>query len=139
MNDQRLYAYGTGYNVALNSLTRWTSVTVSGDNRPFFAPQCLPFFDIGERYVRADALDGFNGYSVTALFWAAMTWNQYWYIYNTVLGGAYSAFTTQYIRPGFDAYARYNAVMRLPKQVETDAKNNMPKNVRCDLIKLVAL
>lgn len=139
MNRQDLYAYGTGYNASLVSLTRWTSVLVSGDERTFNAPQCLGFFDIGERYPRADALDGFNGYQTTALFWAAMTWNQYWYIYNTVLGSAYSAFTTQYIRIGQDAYARCNAVMHLPKQVETDGKFFAPKRVKCDLTKVIAL
>lgn len=139
MNLSNLYAYGVGYNVAQNSLTQWTNVTASGDNRPFPAPQCLGWFDVGQREVRADALDLFNGYSQTTLFWAALTWNQYWYIYNTVLGGAFSGLTTQYIRPGQDAYARYNAVMHLPKQVETDGKFFAPKNVKCTLTKLVGL
>jgi hypothetical protein len=89
--------------------------------------------------VRANALRGTNGYEATALFWAALTWNQYWYIYNTILNGAYDAFTTQYIRVGFDAYARCNTVMWLPKQVETDGKFFAPKRVLCPLVKIVEL
>jgi hypothetical protein len=139
MNPQDLYAAKNGYNAAQNSLTRWTTVRVTGDNKYFPAPQCLGFFDPGPAYIRADALKGFNGYEKTALFWAALTWNQYWYIYNTVLGGAYSAFTTQYIRVGFDAYARCNAVMNLPKQVEVDGKFFAPKRVLCDLVKMIEL
>lgn len=139
MNDQKLYAVGTGYNVAQNSLTRWTSIKASGDLNPFPAPQCLGFFDVGQRYVRGDALDGFNGYQTTSLFWAALTWNQYWYIYNTILSAAYSGFTTQYIRIGFDTFVRCNAVMHLPKQVETDGKFFAPKRVKCDLTKVVPI
>ncbi len=136
---QNLYAVAANYNVAQNSLTRWTSIKANGDVNPFPAPQCLGFFDIGSRYIRADASAGFNGYQMTSLFWAALTWNQYWYIYTTILGNAYSGFTTQYIRVGFDAFVRCNAVMHLPKQVETDGKFFAPKRVKCDLLKVVAL
>lgn len=136
MNPQTLYAWAPGYDVALGSLIRITSVTASGDQKPFPAPQCQGFFDPGDRSAITNGLDFFSGYNSTALYFAALTWNQYAYIYNTILSGAFSGPVTLFLRLGFDAYTRKNAVLHLPTQVETDAKFYSPKKVTCPVTRL---
>lgn len=135
---QDLYAWAAGFNVAQNSLTTVISVVASGDTRPFPAPVARGYYDPGQRRSRTDGLDFFSGFNNLSWFWAALTWNQYAYIYNTILGGAYSGPVTIYTRLGFDAYTRMNAIAHLPKQVETDGKFFAPKKVELKMSRLVA-
>ena len=137
-NPQNLYAWAAGYDVALNSLTQVTSVIASGDTRAFPAPQCRGTFDAGVRKPRTNSVDFFQGYNSISWIWAALTWNQYAYIYNTILGGAYSGPVTLYTRLGFDAYSRIDGVFHLPEQNETDGKYFAPKKVVCPVTRIKA-
>jgi hypothetical protein len=133
---QNLYAWAAGYNVALNSLIVITSVTASGDNKPFPPPVCRGNYNPGQLKTRTDSLDFYGGFNVTSFDWAALTWNQYAYIYTTILSGNYSGPVTLLLRVGFDAYVRQNAVLHLPPQALTDGKFFAPKKVSCRVTRL---
>lgn len=135
-NPQNLYAWAAGYDVAQNSLTVISNVTASGDYMPFRPPVCRGNFNPGAGKTRTDSLDFYGGFNFTAFEWAALTWNQYAYIYTTILNSQYSGPTTLYLRLGFDAYARKNAVLHLPPQASTDGKFFAPKRVVCRITRL---
>lgn len=133
---QDLYAWAAGYDVPFISLTKVTSVTASGDNQPFAAPTCRGYFDPGNPKKRTNSITFFSGYNLTGWYWAAMSWNQYAYIYNTILSGAYSGPITIYTRLGFDAYSRMDAVLDLPPQATVDGKFYAPRKILCPLTRL---
>lgn len=137
-NPQNLYAWAAGYDVAQGSLIVVTSVTASGDNMPFYAPTCRGNFNPGVAKTRTDGLDFYGGWNLSAFEWAALSWNQYAYIYNTILAGAYSGPVTLYMRLGFDAYSRMDAVLHLPPQALTDGKFFAPKKIVCRVTRLRA-
>lgn len=134
---QNLYAWATGYDIALLSLTTITTITASGDALPFKEPACRGYYDPGSDRVRTDGISIFPGYGFSKLVWAAMTWNQYQYIYTTLLGNAYSGPVTVLMRVNAaDAYSRMDAVFWLPPPIKTDGKWYAPKKVECELRRL---
>lgn len=111
--DYRLEA---GYNVALASLVNIETIAVAG--RRFTAPKALGSFDPGIYRVRTDGTLYLAGYPSQHWFFAVITFAQYNYLRTTYCASGFSGKVTVYTRPGTEAYARYNAILRLPKPSE---------------------
>jgi hypothetical protein len=131
------YAIASGYSVALNSLTNIETISVSG--RRFTAPKALGSFDPGIFRVRPDGTLYLAGYPSQRWLFEVITFAQYNYLRSTYCAGGYAGKVTVYTRPGTEAYARYNAVLRLPKPVDHEDAFFAFKQHGALLTKMVAL
>lgn len=140
MIDQNLYAIAAGYDVALVSLIRLTSVIATGDTMPFRAPSARGYYEQGKELTTLDGIAFYGGYALTGWFWAAMSWPQYVYLYSTILGGSFSGPVTIYTRLGplgsADTYYRMNAVLTLPQITAIDGKFYAPRKILASLTRL---
>lgn len=140
MIDQSLYAIAAGYDIALGSLIRLTSVIATGDLYPFRAPAARGYYEQGKEQTTLDGIACYGAYSLTGWFWAAMSYPQYCYLYNTPLAGSFSNEVTILTRLGplgsADTYYRMNAVMTLPQLTAIDGKFYAPKKVLASLTRL---
>jgi len=112
------YRIAAGYNVALGSLTNIESITVAGYK--FRAPQVYGTYNPGDYRYRGDGTVYQAGYASVVWKFGALTRGQYEYLRDTILSAAYSGKVTIYTRLGAATYTRMNAVMVLPKPVDTD-------------------
>lgn len=131
------YRLAANHNVALNSLTNIETIVVSG--RAFTAPKALGSFDPGVFRIRTDGTLYLAGKPFQRWFFEVITFAQYTYLQSTYCAGGYSGKVTVYTRPGTTTYARYNAIMRLPKPSEHEDAFFAFKKHGMLLTKMVAL
>lgn len=133
------YRIAAGSNVALNSLTKITTIKPTGDTYYFYSPIAIGYFDPGKPNVRGDGLLSFNGYSSVTWVFRVMTRLQLDYARTTWCNGGWSGPVTIYSTTGGIAYARYNAVLILSLPAQFDGSFYANKNVKMVMTQLVAL
>jgi hypothetical protein len=111
------YKIAVGWdNVA--GLTTLEGLTVTDDIQPFIYPKGVKQFDAGIRKTRADGTDYFVGWGSTRWVFGVLTWRQWAYIKQTFCAGGYSGNVTVRTRTSGLTYANFNAVLKLPKEIE---------------------
>lgn len=118
-NPYELYAIGAGYNVAAISLTNIETIKPTNDFMYIQAPQAINFYDPGTRKIRGDG-------TVQDVGFAMVDWQEDIF---TVLAldkfrtdycnGGWSGKVTINTRLGGRTYFRMNAIMILPKPVDS--------------------
>lgn len=114
------YAIGAGYNVALDSLSRFESLSAGG--RYFVLVEGRGSFNQGERQSDGEGLDIFEGYSLTTWTLKVMTYAQLDYLRSTYCAGGWSGKVTIYTTLGGIAFYRRNAVMKLELPYNVNGK-----------------
>lgn len=134
------YKIGAGYNVAANSLTNIESIKPTNDIYFFFAPKAYGFYDPGQRKVRGDGTILMVGFPVVTWEFDVITRLQHEYLIATYStgGNTYSGKVTINTRLGTSSYSRMNAVMVIPKPVETDGATYAFRNYRVLFTRLAA-
>lgn len=120
MTSDRLYGIAAGYNVAAISIPAFTSIIPSGD-RAFYPPKGQGLYAPGLRRDLPNGDDYWSGYPFQDWLWDALTRKQFEYLQSTYCGGGYAGKVTVMTRPGTDAYARYNAWLKLKTLPESDS------------------
>lgn len=116
------YMIGAGWNVALVSLTNFESLSISGEP-PLKVGGMYGTYDPGLMRIRGDGTVYLAGYGSCALPFPGITRGQVRYLSTTFCNSSYSGKVTIYTRLDDPAtYARFNAIMRLPKLSESQKR-----------------
>lgn len=130
---------GAGHSVALASLVNIETIKPSNDRRAFYAPKVYGTHNPGVYRIHTDGTLYLAGYpSITWLF-DVLTRRQYEYLKDTYCASGFSGKVTVYTTLGDLTYARYNAIMRLPKPAEIDGQFYAFKKFPVLLTRMVAL
>lgn len=132
------HAIAAGHDVALVSLTNIESITPSGDV-PFTYPLASPLYDPGTFRIRGDGTVYTAGFPSLEWKFKGITKKQYEYARTTYCAGGWSGYVTIYTRPGTIAYARYNAVLVLPKPTDSTWSTSAFEDMTWKFTRLVAL
>lgn len=136
------YRIAANYGVALVSLTNIENITPSSD-RAFFYPKASPFYNPGDFKIRGDGKTYISGAPSIEWEFSILTRGQYLYLKTTYCAGGYSGFVTIYTRTGGTAYARYNAIIQVPKEADIENQWEMGavayKEAKIKFTRLVAL
>lgn len=124
------YSIAATWNVALGSLINIENITPSGD-RAFRAPKAYGLQDAGIIKISGNGLDFKSGYPFVIWRFDVLTWKQYEYLKTTYCAGGNRGKVTVYTRTSITSgtYTRYNAIIVVPKQIETDGEFFAPKRV----------
>jgi hypothetical protein len=120
-NDQQ-EAIAAGYNVPLLSLVTWASITPTGDSMPLTAPESIPHFNPGLVKFDGDGLIRTLGYGKVT-WMQLLTYLGWSYLSTTYCNGGLTGKVTIYTPLGGLTYHRMNAIMKLPKPADMQAKN----------------
>lgn len=134
------YAIASGWNVAANSLVNIETIKPTGDIYYFFAPKAYGYYDPGKRTVRGDGTITVVGFPTVAWIWDVVTRLQHEYLIATYStgGNTYSGKVTINTRLGTSTYVRMNAVIIIPKPIESDGPTYAFRNYRVEFTRLVA-
>lgn len=134
-----LYAIAPLWNVALASLTNFESLSISGEPA-LKVGGMYGTYDPGVMRIRGDGTLYLAGYPSCALPFPGITRGQVRYLSVTFCNNGYSGKVTIYTRLDDPAtYARYNAVMRLPKLSESQKRWSSFQDYIVRFDRLVAL
>jgi|SRR6056297_320076 len=135
---QPQYKIAVGNNNAAG-LTALESITPAGDNN--FAPLRIYWnYNPGDRRIRADGTLYHAGFP--SQLWRArvLTKLQWLYLKDTYCNSGYSGAVTIRTRFGDpDTYANYNAILTLPKEIDTTQTSRVYVDVDLVFTRLVAL
>lgn len=132
------YAIASGYNVALAALSNWESLTAGG--RRFYAPRMYGSFNPGIYRVRGDGTIYIAGFGSCVWMMDILRYAQYRLLQTSYCSSGYSGLVTIYTQtdvPG--TYARYNAVMTLPKHSESTPNDFIFEHAPIHFTRLEAL
>jgi hypothetical protein len=132
------HSIAAGYNVALLSLVNIESIKPTSD-KYFIYPLASPLYDPGTYRIRGDGSVYVAGFPAIDWQFTGMTKAQYEYARTTWCNGGFSGQVTIYTRPGTTAYARYNAVLILPKPTDMKWAGDAFEDVKWKFRRLVAL
>lgn len=117
---QPSYAIAVGNNNA-SALRALEGYTPAGDTRAFVPCRTWPNFDPGDIQIDGNGLDSYDGYPSTAWLLAVVTPIQDAYLSDTFCSGGRSGLVTiRTVTSRFNTFANFNAVLRLPKLVDSD-------------------
>ena len=136
-NPLQQYKIASGYNVASGSLVNVETIVPSGD-QPFFSPRASGLYDPGTERDRGDGTILYVGFAWLYWEFQVMTRAQLAYLRTTYCGGDWSGKVTINTTLGGTTYSRMNAVMKLPKPVDSDGAFFAFKNYRAKMTRLVA-
>lgn len=132
------YAIASGYNVPLDALTNWETLTAGG--RRFYAPQAFGSFDPGIYRIRGDGTLYIAGFGSLTWTMRYFLYAQHRYLMTAYCTGGYSGKVTIYTKTSnAAAYERYNAVMILPKLSESQPNFAILENYQIKFTRLEAL
>lgn len=126
------YRIASGYNTALVSLTNIENITPPG-GKAYRAPKAYGLQDEGVIKILGNGLDYHSGFPFVIWRFDVLSWVQYEYLKTTYCGGinGLRGKVTIYTRTNYtsNTYTRYNAVIVLPKRIDTDGEFYAPKRV----------
>lgn len=132
------YKLAAGWNNA-GSLVNITSITPTGDYRPFLPPDGWSQYDAGLVRVRLDNLGYFSGFATATWKWGALSRWQYSYLRTTYTLNANSyrgKVTVRTIGADGLSFSNFNAIIVIPKLPELD---RLSRNYRDIEVKFVGL
>lgn len=132
------HSIAAGHDVALVSLVNIEDITPSSD-RAFNYPLASPLYNPGNYRIRGDGTVYVSGFPSIDWKFVGMTKKQYEYARTTWCAGGWSGYVTIYTRPGTEAYARYNAVLTIPKPTDVTWSVSAFSDVVFKFTRLVAL
>lgn len=133
------YRLGVGHSVALGSLTNIETITPTGGTR-FYPPDCYGSYNPGVAKVRTDGQLYFAGFPSVQWRFRRLTWVQHRYLMTTYCSSGYSGKVTIYTTTDNpNTYARYNAIMVLPKLSDSQKNFTIFADYVITFIKMVAL
>lgn len=117
----------SGWNVALVSLVRWTSILVNGEPLP--GVKSLPLYDDGNPKIRGDGLVTDIGYAEAIWECGFLYFDMYYYLRSTYCtAGGRTGFVTIYTNLlGNSVYTRMNAVIEVPTPHQLQAEYRFQK------------
>lgn len=116
INPRYSYAIGAGYNLPLGSLTNVELIIPTGGT-PFYPPESYGTYDPGDDRIRGDGTLYQAGFAFCEWRWGGrITRLQISHLQDTYCAGGRSGKVTIYTKTDdANTYARYNALMLLPK------------------------
>lgn len=132
------YRIASGYGVALASLTNLETIADS-DGKKFKAPYAIASYDPGVFRIRGDGTIYTAGYGTLVWLLPVVTRKQVVKLQTDYCAGGYSGKVTVYSRTVSDSYARYNAVLHLPKLSDSQRRMKYIENYAARLTRMVAL
>ncbi len=138
MRAQYQYAIASGYNVALAGLANWESLLAGG--RYFYPPQGFGSFNPGIYRVRGDGTLYIAGFGEIEWVMRYFLYAQHRLLMTSYCNTGYSGKVTIYTKTdNASAYARYNAVMVLPKLSESQTNFKILENYKIRFTRMEAL
>lgn len=131
------YKIASGYNVAAGSLVNIETILPTNDVY-FYSPKALGFYDPGQEKVRGDGTILYAGFPY--LYWEidAITRAQDAYLKTTYCSGGFSGKVTINTTLGTTTFSRMNAVMILPKNIDSDGQFFATQKYKIKMTRLVA-
>ena len=115
------YSIAPGHDNAAGFINVETMIDAS--DRTFRAVVGHPAYDPGSPRTLSNGRSSFEGFAATTWNSGLVRWSGYLYLYTTILGGAYDGEVSMRTRTKGGAYTNYNAILRIPTEVELENVN----------------